>query len=230
MNCKLLCLVIGIFALCGRAARAAGQNTGLDQKVERLITVASSHDGDTSSLADAYFDLFTRATTEQVERLTAHDNLSVALAAGWERVRRAVPMGRLTYNHDSLRLDPGSPDRDAPVYNKTALSRFLKLVRESAGVAVPKFWEKALCNSGAMPIADFPVVWGDHPANIERVQNQWAVALDAGKWFLPVNFCAADIFRTGPRRSPAEIDARDGISGGQSVDFELSVLCLRDEP
>ena len=192
MNYKLLCLLIGISALCGRVAGAADQSSGLNEEVERLISAASSDGGDACSLAEAYCGLFTRATMEQVEHLTEHENFSVALAAGWEKVRRTVPMGRLTYNRDSSRLHPGSPDRNAPAYNKAAVSSFLKLVRESVGVAVPSFWEKALCQPDSMPMPDDPIVWGDHPASIERIQNQWVVTVPAGKWFLPVIRGSAD--------------------------------------
>lgn len=194
MNYRLLCLLIGITALCGRVARAADQTTGLDERVERLTKTASSSDGDTWSLSQAYRDLFTHATTEQVEQLTSHENLSVALAAGWEKVRRTVPMRRSTYNSFySSDFDPRPKDGEELVYDKAAVSRFLKLVRERTELAVPDFWEKALLEPDLTTRVDVPMVRGDRPAGIERVQNQWVVTLEAGQWFLPVVQEADDI-------------------------------------
>ncbi len=100
-------------------APAKGQQ--LDAKAERMKEAGSPRE-----LARSCSRLFGDATAEQLRQLVAHPHRGVALAAGWERVRRTLPKEK---QEGTVRP------------NERMLSSFLELVEGRTQVPLPRFWE-----------------------------------------------------------------------------------------
>jgi hypothetical protein len=120
MNHILLFLPITV-SLLSAATRGQGADDGrTDKRVEELRKRETPE-----ALAEAYCVLFRDATDEELRQLTAHPNSGLALAAGWERVRRTVPVAR---------------QKNIVCPDKCVLCRFLGLVEGRVQVPVPRVW------------------------------------------------------------------------------------------
>jgi hypothetical protein len=84
--------------------------------------------GSPGEFAAAYRARFTGATDEELRRLCAGSDRTLALGAGWEKVRRATPVVQ---------------EEGPPRPSSSALARFLEIVRDRVGEPAP-VWEKTV--------------------------------------------------------------------------------------
>lgn len=70
-----------------------------------------------------------KATSAELDKLADNPDMTIALAAGWERVLRTIP----EKSGDGLHA-----------VDKKATTRFLKLVRKRVGVVIPKLWYRTV--------------------------------------------------------------------------------------
>lgn len=132
--------------------------------------------------------LFTQASEEGLRGFLAHADHGVALAAGWERVRRTIP----TIVDEEAYTKP----------DRTAVSRFLGLVEGRLQMSLPPVWEAALraaSSNGRENIwfawpydkaATMPAVHGDDAQEIRRVESRregdrYLVTVGDKTWTLP---------------------------------------------
>ena len=110
---------------------------------------------------------FASASAEQLDTFACSPDCSDALAAGWERVRRCIPEGKL---ETTISVEP------------QALSRFLGLVEGRIRLPIPRRWEASVRRAQANSRENvwFPVPKAEewlsaHPKVVRRGPKQWTV-------------------------------------------------------
>lgn len=186
MRLRLLALIccLGTAAVSPQGpSDAHGQASDKDAAAMLAVLLAAD---DPEELAWSYHELFMKASEEQLRGLLSHTNDGVALAAGWERVRRTIPEGD--------ELADVKPER-------TALSRFLGLVEGRLHMPLPPIWEAALQSTSSNGRANIwfgdpdeigakVVVHGDATENDRRADfrcedHQCRVTVGDKTWLLP---------------------------------------------
>jgi len=115
--------LIGIVVLFPGFARPIAREVGTENADQ---TRAMSAPHSPVQLARRYTHLFAGVTDDRVRRLATHVDSGVALAAGWELVRRTLP--------------PDKHPMNVPV-SRDFLVGFLKLVEARTQLEVPRRWE-----------------------------------------------------------------------------------------
>jgi hypothetical protein len=115
----LVCLPV-----LGSVARAADGPGSKDGEVASLGRVDSPRE-----LAGRLIELLSTSTSDQLDRLVCDPDSTIAMAAGWERVRRTMP------EVDKQRFVAA---------DGFAISRFLGLVEGRTHVPIPKTWEETV--------------------------------------------------------------------------------------
>lgn len=156
-----------------------------DKETAAMLAVLLAAD-DPEELAWSYHELFVKANEEQLRGLLSHTNDGVALAAGWEKVRRTIPKGD--------ELADVKPER-------TALSRFLGLVEGRLHMPLPPGWEAALQATssngreniwfgdpdevGAKVVVHGDATENDRHADFRQEGHQCRVTVGDKTWLLP---------------------------------------------
>ena len=113
----------------GVATQPAATTQEFDERIEEFLA------SDTVKvLSVEHRAVLTTASEDQLVQLIPHPDTTLALAAGWERVRRTLPKRK---ESDGIPLDA------------LALARFIGLLEGRAKVTAPREWEKAFMTAQA---------------------------------------------------------------------------------
>lgn len=164
-------------------------------------------------LARSYHELFIKAGDDRLCGLLSHANCGVALAAGWERMRRTIPKGG---GQEPVRPEP------------SAVARFLGLVEGCLQMPVPPVWEATIPSLSAYGPENVgfrspdearikAVVHGDNADRLGTVEfrqegTRCLVLLGNDKWSLPAKV-APDKVLVELTRQTAYVAAYDSCSG-----------------
>ncbi len=156
-----------ILSMLMYVASLTSQGTSEDARVENNEGVVSLGRADSpSQLAAVINSLFAASSVSEVDRLVSAPDCAVALAAGWERVRRTMPKAK--------QQDLVSPD-------VAALARFLGLVEGRIRTPIPEAWEAAVKSTkGSSRMA----TWFSYPELIEGALKKNRPRRDAHEWIV----------------------------------------------
>jgi hypothetical protein len=129
---RLTFLFVILNLLACAAVSGAQGTTGDTAEEKRKDAMSLKHVDSPGQLASRIGMLFSGSPVTDVNKMTLAPDCSVALAAGWERVRRTMP--------EAEQRDVISPDR-------VALSRFLGLVEGRIQVPIPDAWEATVTST-----------------------------------------------------------------------------------
>ena len=214
---RFMRLMLG-FLLCAVTPHKLPAGQGLEGQSEGLMS--SSRVGSSRELAARIGKLLSSSPTSGLKHLATVLDSNVALAAGWERVCRTVPMRE----QDEL-VDP----------DPEAISRFLGLLEGRIQFSIPEEWEAAVKSAKAYRQRDFRFSQPEHgkqpfPGHglLKRVGHQWVVKKDgqliklpASRGLGPVDFAVVEfageraftaLFGWPP--APYKLFATDRASGG----------------
>lgn len=166
------------------------QSRAQQEQIAAFLTAEEPED-----IARSYHDLFIKASQDELCSFLACPDNRVALAAGWERVRRTIPK---VLDEDA----EGEPE-------KTALSRFLGLAEGRLQMSLPPFWEAALrgTNSNgrdniwfafpkgaAWPNSHGDDAWKNRRVELRHQDDRCVVTVGDRTWTLPCESYMRDAF------------------------------------
>ena len=174
---------------CAQAPRASGRPMGVDDDTKRL-----RGPGSPGASTQCHRERVSDASMEHLRQLLSDSDCGVALAAGWEIVRRSAPQEK---RPNTTALD------------ESALSRFLGLVEGRTSIAVPQVWEAVLFSAtfnsdrdlyfsrlkapGSKAILDAEGRVDAHRGTVRREGDRWTVESKSGMWSLTARDYPADI-------------------------------------
>jgi hypothetical protein len=159
-------------ALAGPIVAAAGRQAAKEEDVISLSRADSP-----TELANRIHRLFSASQAREVDRLITAPDRAIAIAAGWERVRRTIPEGQ--------QQQPLSPDGQT-------ISRFLGLLEGRIQAPIPPAWEavvKSARGRGRGTIS-FPNSKALEEllrsrAPVRRAGDRWVLEVDGKRISLP---------------------------------------------
>ncbi len=169
--------------LCGAGfcIAKADDHESINKLIDDLLAAPSSTD-----FSERCTRLFHATTDNDLRQLTAHANTTIALAAGWERVRRTIPEA---WTRGELS-------------SSESLDKLLELIEQRTKIPPPAFWKEAIRTaeyrardniyvdaSSRSEKADFlkrGFVVPDPPTpNVRWGDTDWLVTAEGREWRLP---------------------------------------------
>jgi len=160
-----------LFLVCMLLAEA----DGFGRDVVRPTEASSPAD-----LAHSLASLLSQRSKCDLDSIAATQNCTAALAAGWERVRRTIPLQKR---------------EKAVAPNKEEIFRFLRLVKRQMGIVIPANWEVAVQNANSYgrdniwfrEAADFSKpnltsTSGNSSAIVRRENGRWTISWNSQTW------------------------------------------------
>ena len=125
-----------------------------------------SGSGSPEELADRVAEVLSTSTRADLGRLVSVSDSTIALAAGWERVRRTMPE---TDHEDTV-----SPDL-------LAICRFLGLIEGRLEVPIPRAWEESVKSAAGRSQKS---IWfkDSHAVMMERAFEEWTAERAGKHW------------------------------------------------
>jgi hypothetical protein len=182
---------MSIALLC--TARMDSQGARADAPAEKKKgAMLLSRSGSPKELAARIEALLSSSPTKELDRLVADADCAVALAAGWERVRRTV--------REAEQQEPVNPDGQA-------ISRFLGLVEGRLQIPLPQAWEASVRSAMAYGRR---AIWFSWPELAERSFALHTPVREGDRWMVvqsgrPIKLAVED--RDGPVGEAAVLSA-----------------------
>jgi hypothetical protein len=215
---RVVCVTVGVLLIAEASRYKTTLGQERDDKDGRPVPMSQARSA--RELAARIRNLLSSSPTGELDHLVAAADCSVALAAGWERVCRTLPV---------------EEQNELVVPDRQAISRFLGLLEGRIQFPIPTAWESAVKSAKAYSQRNFLFSVPKHGGEpspghglLRRAGDRWIVKKDSQLIKLPpadggsgpINYAAVELADEwaytalyGPFPIPYTLSATDRGSG-----------------